>query len=196
MTVETLIAAYGYWAVLIGTFFEGETIVLAAGFAAHRGYLDLAGVILAAFAGTLAGDQLFFHLGRRHSAFVLARLPSWQARRDRIDRLLARYQTLLVLAFRFMYGLRTVTPFVLGMGRMPAGRFLMWNTISAALWAVTVTCLGYQAGNALALLVGDLKRIEGPLLAAVLGLGVAVWAIRATWQHRAASRKRHGTGPT
>ena len=63
--LESLIANYGYAAVLIGTFVEGETILVIAGFAAHRGYLSLPWVILLAFAGSLAGDQLWFYVGRR-----------------------------------------------------------------------------------------------------------------------------------
>jgi len=75
MTLESIVDTYGYVAVLLGTFLEGETILVLGGFAAHRGYLALPGVILAAFIGSLCGDQLFFFLGRRHSQAVLARRP-------------------------------------------------------------------------------------------------------------------------
>lgn len=38
MSLESLIIAYGYPALFAGTFLEGETIVVIAGFLAHRGY--------------------------------------------------------------------------------------------------------------------------------------------------------------
>jgi membrane protein DedA with SNARE-associated domain len=41
MTLESLVDAYGYVAVLVGTFLEGETIFVSGGFAAHRGYIWL-----------------------------------------------------------------------------------------------------------------------------------------------------------
>ena len=41
MTLTALIASYGYYALFVGTFLEGETVLIAAGFAAHRGILDL-----------------------------------------------------------------------------------------------------------------------------------------------------------
>lgn len=69
MTIADFLSHYGYLALLIGTFLEGETILVLGGLAAHQGYLDLAGVILAAFAGSLMGDQFFFLLGRRRSAY-------------------------------------------------------------------------------------------------------------------------------
>lgn len=59
MSLESLVTSYGYPAVLVGTFLEGETILVLAGFLAHRGYLDLPLVILTAFLGTFTGDQLF-----------------------------------------------------------------------------------------------------------------------------------------
>ena len=45
---------------MAATFLEGETILVLAGLAAHQGYLVLTWVILAAFLGSLCGDQLFF----------------------------------------------------------------------------------------------------------------------------------------
>ena len=58
--MESLIENYGYLAILIGTLLEGGTILVLGGFTAHQGYLALPWVILAAFAGSLCGDQLFF----------------------------------------------------------------------------------------------------------------------------------------
>ena len=60
MDLQSIIENYGYAAILIGTFLEGETILMLAGLAAHQGYLVLTGVIFAAFLGSLSGDQLFF----------------------------------------------------------------------------------------------------------------------------------------
>jgi len=60
MDLQSIVENYGYAAILIGTFLEGETILVLAGLAAHQGYLILTWVILAAFAGSLCGDQLFF----------------------------------------------------------------------------------------------------------------------------------------
>jgi len=114
VTLESIVDTYGYVAVLLGTFLEGETILVLGGFAAHRGYLALPWVIVAAFFGSLCGDQLFFFLGRKHSQAVLARRPAWKASADKANRLLERYRTPFILIFRFLYGLRSVCPFVIG----------------------------------------------------------------------------------
>ena len=62
MSLEQLIESYGYIVLVIGTFLEGETILVLGGIAAKLGYLQLYGVVLAAFIGSLAGDQLYFFL--------------------------------------------------------------------------------------------------------------------------------------
>ena len=114
MDMQTIIENYGYAAILIGTFLEGETILVLAGLAAHQGYLKLIGVIAAAFLGSLCGDQLFFYLGRKHAQAVLAKRPAWKAKAEKVHKLMSRYQTPMILSFRFLYGLRTVAPFVIG----------------------------------------------------------------------------------
>ena len=58
MSLEHLIDAYGYLAILAGTFLEGETILILGGVAAKLGYLDLPWVIVCGFTGSLIGDQL------------------------------------------------------------------------------------------------------------------------------------------
>ena len=61
-----LIDSYGYLAVAIGTFLEGETILALGGLAAHRGYLSFRDVVIVALLCGFAGDQFFFFLGRYH----------------------------------------------------------------------------------------------------------------------------------
>jgi len=77
--MEAFIKHFGYLAILIGTFLEGETILILGGFAAHRGYLDLSLVIMSAFIGTFFGDQLFYFLGHKHSQTILNHRPQWQS---------------------------------------------------------------------------------------------------------------------
>ena len=175
MTLESIVENYGYIAILIGTFLEGETVLILGGFAAHRGYLELPWVILVAIIGTLTGDQLFFYLGRRHSHAFLEKRPSWKVRVDRALRLLNRFQIYLILVFRFLYGLRSVTPFVVGASSFPAKRFILLNIIGAIIWAIVIGTGGYIFGQALTICIGDLKRYELQALIGIGGAGVILW---------------------
>ena len=183
MTLSTFLASYGYLALLLGTFLEGETILVLGGIAAHQGYLKLTGVILSAFAGSLMGDQLFFFLGRRHKDYILKKRPAWQIRIERVSRLVARYENITILIFRFLYGLRSVTPFVLGMSGVRTAKFIILNCCGALLWAVVVAVAGYLFGNVLEGLLGEIKHYEKFVLAGVASMGGVLWMYH-FWRQR------------
>lgn len=186
--LEHVIASYGAIAVLVGTFLEGETILVLAGFAAHRGYMSLASVILAALVGTVAGDQLYFFIGRRYGRGFLERRPSWTARANRVHGVIERHSTLFMLGFRFWYGMRLVSPFVLGSSRVSAAKFAVLNVIGACLWAVAFAGAGYLFGKTVEHVVDDVKRIELAIFAVLAGAGISLWVVHA-WHRRRQIRR-------
>lgn len=123
---------FGYFALFLGTFFEGETILVLAGFLAFRGYMDINLVVVVAFFGSYAGDQLWYFLGRKHGRKLLARKPRWQLMGDRALEHIRKHPDIWVLTFRFVYGLRTVMPVAIGLSGYPPGRYLLLNGIGAA----------------------------------------------------------------
>jgi membrane protein DedA with SNARE-associated domain len=178
MDLALIIKTFGYPAIFVGTFLEGETILVLAGFAAFRGYLNLPLVITAAFLGTFAGDQLYFYLGRRHAQAILNRFPRWQSRLGDVKRLIDRYRILFILGFRFTYGLRTISPFVIGMSRVPTLLYVLLNGISALAWAILVGGGGYLLGNAMQKIIGDIKDIELGIMGIVAIIGGTIWLIK------------------
>lgn len=182
LSVSLLVARYGYAAVAVGALMEGETVLLAAGFAAHRGLLDLRLVMLiAALAGTL-GDQIYFALGRRHGASLLRRLPRLAGQLPRVQALLERHHTGLIPAIRFMVGLRTAGPLLIGWAGVNPWRFALLNMLGAAIWAVLVGGLGYVFGATLERLLTNIKDVEGALLAGIVVVGLALHAGRRLWR--------------
>lgn len=181
--MAALIATYGYAAVLVGTFLEGETILVLAGFAAHRGYLELPWVILAAAVGSIASDQLFFLVGRKKGVAWIERRPKWQKQAQRAFELVARTETLLILGFRFLYGLRTITPVVLGASGVRPAKFVPLNIVGAVAWAVTFGYVGYVTGAAAQLALGDIERVEMSIFALIALVGGLAWLYR-RWRRR------------
>jgi membrane protein DedA with SNARE-associated domain len=182
--LEHFIETYGYWAVLIGTFLEGETVLVLAGFAAHQGYLQLPSVILAACCGSLGSDQLLFYLGRRHSDFVLNRRPAWKHRIEGVERKLIRYRNYFLVSFRFLYGLRTVTPFMVGMSSVPTVTFVILNSIGALLWAVVIGSGGYLFGRVLTSVLGDVENYEIAVVGGVALVVFLIWLIHGIHRRR------------
>lgn len=183
MTLQSFIENYGYFAVLLGTFLEGETVLVMAGFAAFRGYLDLPLVIGAAFVGSFIGDQCYFLLGQRKGVAILARYPRLAKRATHAQLLLHQYHTPLILVIRCLYGLRIIGPVAIGMSGIPWHRFLLLNMVGAAVWAVAIGLLGYFFGSVLELLIADIRYYEEVILGFLLMVGLLMWAIY-HWRRR------------
>ena len=183
MSLTALLLKYGYIAVFLGTFLEGETILIMAGFAAHRGYLDLRWVVIVATVGSSLGDQIYFYLGTRYGWRILNRFPKLKPRAARVQVLLERYHLPLIPGIRFLYGLRMVGPLVIGMSSVSWLRFFVLNLLGATVWAVLISGLGYLFGNALELVLTNLRHYEEALLALMAVAGIIVWLVY-RWRQR------------
>lgn len=178
MTLQHLIDTYGYAAIFIGCLLEGETILLLGGIAAKLEYLKLHWVIVTAFTGTLFADQFLFFLGRRKGEVLLEKWPVWRKRADKVLPILERHRLLVIIGFRFVYGTRTITPFVLGMSRVTIREFLFLNIISAAAWASLVGFLGFTFGYGVELILGDIRRYEMAMFFLILIVAFLLWLRR------------------
>lgn len=176
------LSTYGVWAVLIGTFLEGESILVAGAIAARHGYMSIGSVVLAALTGSFVGDQLYFFLGRIWGRKFLLKRPKWKSRVAQVHRLLDRYHTAFILGFRFLYGLRSIAPFVLGTSSVAAKRFVPLNFIGALVWSLTVGGMGYVIGqmSLTALITGD--EGEHPWWIYATGAGIIVTVATLVWR--------------
>lgn len=175
MSLAALISTYGYAAVGIGAFVEGETLLILGGLAAHRGYLDLPWVIFSAGIGALVGDQTFYYLGRIKGKGALEKRPAWKRKSERVLVLLERYQVWFILGFRFVYGVRTISPFIIGVSNVPRLRFLVLDIIGASIWATAISILGYLFGSALQEVFGDIRKYEMLAFAFLAATGMLIW---------------------
>jgi membrane protein DedA with SNARE-associated domain len=178
MNVVDLIQSYGYLAVAVGAFLEGEASLALGGFAAYRGHLALPEVIFIATIATFLGDQLYFHLGRKFGAPLLERFPSMQSRAARATGLLHRHHLPLMLSIRFMYGLRTPGLIAMGMCKVSSLRFFVLSLVTAILWAVGVVGAGYVFGGAMEQVLMNLGYYQLWLAGAMLLCG-SVWFLLA-----------------
>lgn len=176
--LHDLIRQFGYPALILGTFLEGEVSLLLAAYMAVRDVLKIEWVALCAFLGTFASDQLWYYLGRRHGRALLARKPRWQPLGERASALIQRYPDLWVLCFRFLYGLRTVMPLTIGLSGYSWRRYLLLDAIGAGVWAGGISLLAYSLGNAMGGLLEDLRHYQILLLAAVVLLLALAWLYR------------------
>jgi membrane protein DedA with SNARE-associated domain len=179
--VTHLVATYGYLAVFgavaiesLGVPFPGETTLVAAGiYAGTTHHLDATGVVLAAVAGAITGDNIGYLIGAKVGYRLLRRFGP----RVGIDQgaiktgryLFDRYGALVVLLGRFFLVLRTLAAFLAGVNRLAWPRFLAANALGAMAWAALFGFGSYELGAVFEHLGTVLRIVLG-----ALGLSVTV----------------------
>jgi membrane protein DedA with SNARE-associated domain len=137
-----------YLVVFIAAILEGEVVFVTASILVGRGDLNPLGVLIAGALGGSAGDQLWYYALR-------GRLQRWLQGFPRIARhqraVVARVRnnsTVMVLACRFLPGLRVAIPAACAYGGVPALKFSSLNMVSALVWASTIMSIVAWGGPA------------------------------------------------
>lgn len=175
--LEVLIAQYGLVAVFIGTFFEGEIVVIAGGLLARLGFLSLPLVLITAFLATFLGDQFFFYLGRKKGTAFLEKRgrKHWRKRAEKVHDLIHNHQNKILFGYRFLYGLRIPTLFALGTSELPTKKFVVLNLINSLVWSVLFVLGGYFFGDLFTRIIDNIKFYERDLLIGVAVVAIIVW---------------------
>ncbi len=196
--LEHWLSEYGYLAVLVlvgvesvGVPVPGETmLIIAAVYAGAAGKLSIAGVIAAAAAGAVIGDNLGYAIGR-HGGWHLLRRYGHYVRLDERKLKLGRYLFMrhggkVVFLGRFVGILRTYSAALAGANHMPFRRFLAYNASGGVIWAI-IYALGYY------FLADVIEALGTPVAVALVAIsvGVAVAVLLlirrnlASWEERA-----------
>ena len=164
-------------AAFAGLLVPGESLVLASGFFAHQGILELDAVIAAVALGAVAGDNIGYLLGARLGReWLLKKGSRFGLRKKRlaqVDAFFQRQGPRAVFIGRFIGFARALVPFVAGASRMSYRRFVVADALGAGLWTVAFVALGYVLGASWQVAEKWISR-SGLVLGAVLLLG-AVW---------------------
>ena len=173
-------------AFLTGFFVPAGVALLVASFLASDGVLPLAPVVLWAVAGAFAGDATGFLLGRRLRSGARVGTTSWLDRVvSKIDprrlAVLRRTPLYSVTLARVIAFVRTLMPISAGRSGITFVRFLAYDALGIALWAISYVAVGYLAGESWQLV----SRWVGGFWAAVFGAIVVFGA----WTGRKAARR-------
>src|SRR5579863_436455 len=152
------IATYGYLAIFLivamesaGIPMPGETVLITAAILAGQGTLRIYGVIGAAAAGAIIGDNCGYWIGREFGFPLLyryGRYISLDERRLKLGQyLFLKHGGKVVFFGRFVAVLRAFAAFLAGTNRMRWPRFLLFNALGGLMWATLYGLAGYFLGN-------------------------------------------------
>jgi membrane protein DedA with SNARE-associated domain len=192
--LNDLIHQYGYAFVLaavlveqVGVPIPAFAVLVVAGGLAASGTISAPLVFVLAVLGAIAGDLLWFQLGRRYGARVLLALCGLRSSPERCaedrDTLFARFGLKSLLVTRFVPGLAALAPSLAGVAGYRRRHFAAFDAMGAALWAGTALALGVVFHREIDQLLGMMQS-AGAQVAAVIGVivlaavAVIVWRVR------------------
>jgi membrane protein DedA with SNARE-associated domain len=187
---------HGYLAVAGFIFLEdfgipvpGETILIAAAIYAGSGRLNIVLVALIGFVAAVVGDNVGYLIGRfggrplvEHYGRYIFLTPE---RIDKATGFFERQGPKIIVVARFIEGLRQANGIVAGLSEMHWLRFVLFNSLGAALWVGLWTSVGYLAGSHVAAIYSYVTRY---FLIAVIVAAVAIAAYVALRLHRRHAR--------
>lgn len=191
--LDHAIIVYGYWAVLVavgleslGIPFPGETTLLVGAVYAGTGRpLNIIGVIVAAAAGAILGDNTGYAIGRYGGYALIKRFGRYvrldEGKLEPAQRFFRTHGDKTVFLGRFVSVLRTWVAFLAGVNRMTWRAFLVWNAAGGVVWAIIYGLLGFYLGRHVAVLerVIQVAGIGGVVLGVVVvAVLVGVWWLR------------------
>ena len=170
-----------YLPIYIAAIVEGEIYYISVCGAAISGQLHWVPVLVAGALGGATGDHLWFYILRGRVEW-LNRYPKIARYRDRVSGHVHAHEGLIILASRFLPGLRTAIPVACAYADVRPLKFSTLNLISAFAWAgalMLLVKLGSRTLNAF-----GLNAWWGPFIPAALLIVFFVWLSRP-------SRPRH-----
>lgn len=136
-----LLEHYGYTGLFVTNFAEGtgiplpgQTLLVAAAMLATQGDLTIHAVAALAFTGTLGGSCIGYWIGRTGGRALLLRCRLPPERIERLESFFARRGAIVVVAARFVDGLRQTAPLVAGSLKMPWWRFFLASVAGSLAW--------------------------------------------------------------
>lgn len=161
--LQEIIHQYGagtYWVLIAIIFCEtglvflpflpGDSLLFAAGAFAASGSLNLWLLLLLLSVAAIVGDTVNYWIGRVFGQRILENGKIRLVKPEHLARthdFFERYGGKTIIIARFVPIVRTLAPFVAGLGRMTYGRFMLYNVTGGLGWVLICTIAGYFFGN-------------------------------------------------
>jgi membrane protein DedA with SNARE-associated domain len=167
------------WVLLeqLGLPLPSAPLLIAAGALARAGKMNLTFALALPFVAVILADLFWYFLGRYRGGRILKLLCRISLEPDscvrRTENLFIRHGARSLLVAKFIPGLNTAASSLAGVFRMPVRRFLIFASLGALFWVVSVTSLGLILGE-------QLEQVAlrwGGWLVAVLAGGLAAYVL-------------------
>lgn len=131
-------------------FLPGDSLIFAAGTFAAIGEMNFWLLLLLIIVAATIGDTVNYEIGKHFGKKIISN-KKYKLIKDenleKADNLVKKYGGAAVLIARFMPIIRTIVPFVVGMGELHYPKFIKYNALGAIIWVSLFLSIGYLFGN-------------------------------------------------
>jgi membrane protein DedA with SNARE-associated domain len=146
--ILTNLALYGYIILAVYSFGGGMVALAGAGILSALGKMDISLSILVATAANFAGDTVLFWLAQSNKKEVMKYLRKHRRKIAWTNLLMRRYGWLTVFLQKYIYGVKTLVPIIMGLSRYDLKKFVFLNFFASILWGVVVGLGSYWFSEA------------------------------------------------
>ena len=134
---------------VVTPFLPGDSLIFAAATFSARGALNPWVLFILMTIAAFIGDTANYWIGHSIGAKAYTGEVKWIKKEymERTHAFFEKHGGKTIFLARFVPILRTFTPFVAGVSKMPYSYFITWNLVGGATWVATFTLLGYFFGG-------------------------------------------------
>jgi len=174
--IEGLYETCGYLASFVGTFIEGEILLLTSVISSKLGYFNFFGGLVAAFFGAFLRDTIQFLVVKKQGKKLLAKKPKLQSKLDNASGWFNKNPYVYLTVYRFMYGFSTVVIMLSGLkDDINYPRFALHSAIGIGLWISIVGGLGYFCADAMIEKLNFISEHSLQVIGVLSTAGLAYW---------------------
>ena len=122
--------------------------------------MSLQWVIFFAFLGTMVTEQILYFVGRIYGMKLIEKHPKLKEKSAKVLEFLRKYDSAFIFGCRFVYGIRNVSPVMIGAADIPPLKYSALNIPAAFVWAVIVAGAGYAFANVVEKAKNNLQYVQ------------------------------------
>lgn len=157
--------------VFFGFFLPGGSLLFTAGLLASQGVFNIYWLTLIVAVAAILGDNVGYWFGAKIGPKIFTREDSMFFKKKHLEKtkeFYEKYGSVAVTIGRFVPIIRTFAPILAGVAEMNYKKFITYNLLGAALWAVGMALLGFFLGAS----VPGIEKYITPIIILIVILSI------------------------
>lgn len=174
--MEQFIQDWGYIALFLYSFGGGFLALAIAGAFSYAGDLNIFITVIVAATSNFIGSQFLFYFAKYNKSYMDETVNKHKRKVAMIKALLKKYGSFMIFIQKYIYGIKTLVPLIMGISAYNPFKFMILNAVASILWAIVIGYLSFTAGKILLSFADDFKYIG--IFTVLIVLGILIYSFK------------------